>query len=85
MDDYEKDFKMIEELKSYVDYTDDEVSESCNLMCSLLQYPDYINNGLRLELRRNIQDQLKWFQKHARWVETEETITRTVKELEIDY
>jgi len=73
---------MINELKKYAEYQNDEIGDALSLMISLYGYEDYIPKELHKILTKCLKEQLKWYEENTRFITKEINIPRTITELE---
>lgn len=78
--------KVAEQLTEYASLDGTEWGEVNLLLCQTVSHLDYVSVELRELLYSEIKTNLQYVQNHAVVVETEQTYTRKVKELEwVDY
>lgn len=70
------------ELERYSDIEGSEVGELCHFLCALVHYMPYMSDEFITALESEVSINLQNFQENSRIIETEETITRIVSELE---
>jgi hypothetical protein len=71
-----------DELMIYAKLDGTEWGETMDALCHLAGYKSYISEKLGKMLTKEISDNLKYAKKHCKIVETVETRTVTIKEIE---
>jgi len=75
--------EMANELEEYAEMEGTELGELCGTLCSLMNYFDYTRTEeFESAVAAEIEQQLAYFKKHSKVVETEETHKHTVIDLE---
>jgi hypothetical protein len=73
--------EMSEELREFAALEGCELGECVSILLALTKYPSYISDVLKDALATEVSRIYRHFQEHAEIVTTEETVTRTFREL----
>lgn len=76
--------KNIEELLKYAELENTEWGEGMQTICTLAAYSYLFSDKFAKQLDKEIETALAYAKKHAKIVESQETITRRFTELEWD-
>jgi hypothetical protein len=79
---FEEIEKMREELIEYSDLEGTELGESCARLCAMSHYSDYVSESFYAAVIEEMKNQLAMFKRETNIVETTETYTRKVVDLE---
>jgi hypothetical protein len=80
--DYDEICNLREELDPYVELEGTEIGEACSALIRLSHYPDYISEECLAAVVTEMKTQLEMFKDQCTIVESEETFTRKVRDLD---
>jgi hypothetical protein len=76
-DNYQKTLEMAAALEKYTKHDHSKPSEACDLISNLLRYPDYVSNEFYAALKKELAEQLEYYQENCTIVEEKEEIKYT--------